>query len=251
MAEKPEDDELTASDVQWLTKREERKAERLALLATLERRVGIPEGFVHSLLSEDDDWSLVIKLAVLVEASVTHALVLYVKNEALFDHFAEVSNFKRLQLAKKFGILDHLDVEALDAVAWMRNRFAHNVKFLGSDLWTFFDAQADDKKAELINKMLKRDGKDRMKAADDFNGFKPLLQVTVYNAVITALRAIAAHGNEAESAAEQEKWEKWRQADMYAGNGGGNEWWHAGSGPVVSDTPLVLKMAAAAAKPKD
>ena len=98
MAEDQDDNELTASDVQWLNQREERKAERLALLATLERRVGIPQGFVHSLLSEDDDWSLVIKLAVLVEASVTHALVLCVKNDALFDHFAEVSNFKRLQL---------------------------------------------------------------------------------------------------------------------------------------------------------
>ena len=130
----------------------------------------------------------------------------------------------------------------------MRNRFAHNVKYLGGDLWTFFEAQTADKRAEILNKMLRRDGKDKMKATDDMKGFRPLFTLTVYLAAITALRTIANHGNAAAAALEAEKWKGWSLEKLYSG-GQPDEWWHAGSGPVgTTDTPLVLKEAAKAAE---
>ena len=242
---------MTAEEAAMMEKREARRKERLALQATLEERLGIKVGFIDETLKESDDWSLVIKLAVIIEASLTHALVLHVKNNELFDHFADLSNNRRLHLARKFAIIDQQDYEALEIVAWMRNRFAHNVKYLGSSLWTFFEAQNNDKKAEMLNKLLRRDGKEKIKATDEMKGFKPLFTTTVCLAVITALRAIATHGNAAVAKLEEEKWKNWTLSQMYSGDKG-DDWWHVGSSPVndTTDTPLVMKMAAKAAEKK-
>ena len=250
MATKDEDDEpMTAEEIAMMEKRAARRKERLALQATLEERLGIKVGFIDETLKESDDWALVIKLAVIIEASVTHALVLHVKNNELFDHFADLSNNRRLHLARKFGIIDQQDYEALEIVAWMRNRFAHNVKYLGSTLWSFFDTQSDDRKAEILNKLLRRDGKEKVKATDKMTGYKLLFTTTVCIAVINALRAIATHGNAAVAKLEDDKWKNWTLTQMYSGDTG-DAWWQSGSGPVGADTPLVLKEAAKAAEKK-
>lgn len=250
MAKEDDDEPMTAEETAMMVKRAARRKERLALQATLEERLGIKVGFVDETLKAADDWSLVIKLAVIIEASLTHALVLHVKNNELFDHFADLSNNRRLQLSRKFGIIDQQDYEALEIIAWMRNRFAHNVKYLGSTLWSFFEAQTNDRKAEMLNKLLRRDGKDKIKAADEMKGFKPLFTTTVSLAVITALRTIATHGNAAVAKLEEEKWKNWTLSQMYTGDKG-DDWWHAGSSPVnTADTPLVLKEAAKAAEKK-
>lgn len=246
MSEKPDDEELTPEDIARMEKRAARRAERLALQATLEKRLGIPEGFIDRLFREKDEWSLTISLAVVVEAALTHALVLHVKNNELFDHFADLSNGRRLQLAKKLGIIGQQEYEALEVLAWMRNRFAHNVKYIGSDLWSFFDVQSPDKKAELLNKMLRFDGKEKIKATDDMKGYKGLFGTMFYSSAINAMRAIATHGNAAEIALDAEKWKGWTLSKLYSGEQL-DEWWHAGSSPVGgTDTPLVLKEAAKA-----
>ena len=45
MAAGDDDQELTEEDIKRLAEREERHQRRLRLLATLERRIGIPQGF--------------------------------------------------------------------------------------------------------------------------------------------------------------------------------------------------------------
>src|SRR4051794_13155292 len=99
------EDPPTPEESEALAKRLARRKERLALQATLEQRLGIHVGFIDNVFHESDEWSLVIKLAVLVEAALTHALVLHIKNNELFDHFADLSNTRCLQLARKFLII--------------------------------------------------------------------------------------------------------------------------------------------------
>ena len=115
MAKEDDDEPMTAEETAMMVKRAARRKERLALQATLEERLGIKVGFVDETLKASDDWSLVIKLAVIIEASLTHALVLHVKNNELFDHFADLSNNRRLKLSRKFGIIDQQDYEGLAA----------------------------------------------------------------------------------------------------------------------------------------
>jgi hypothetical protein len=249
MANNGDDEPMTEEEFAIMKRHVKKREERLALLATLEQRLGIKVGFIEETLKESDDWSMIIKLAVIIEASLTHALVLHVKNTELFDHFADLSNNRRLQLARKLGIIDQPDLEALDIIAWMRNRFAHNVKYLGSTLWSFFDEQTDDRKAVVLNKLLRREGKDKIKATDKMSGYKLLFATTVQWSVISSLRTIANHGNAAVAKLEEEQWKNWSIKQLFASENG-EAWWQSGSSPVGADTPLVLKEAAKAAAKK-
>jgi hypothetical protein len=150
----PTDEEYAAWDVKVARQR----AERLALYEGLERRLGIPVGFIESLVSEPDDWAYIVKLAVLCEAAVTHALVGNLKDTAnereWYDHFSGLASGRRLELAFRLGLLSRVDRDALDAIAQIRNSFAHEVRNLGGSLSVFFQACSADKKVELANKLL-------------------------------------------------------------------------------------------------
>ena len=193
------------------SKADQRKKARLALFATLEPRLGIPIGFVDDVFREPDDWAYIIKIAVLCEAAVTHALTITVGNaktsEHLQEHFADIPNSRRLQLAVKLGILSKEDMHSLDAVAQVRNAFAHRVENIDGSLEAFFDKCSPDKKVELIVKMLQRKGKEKPKATDDLKGFNRVFKLMIALAALNPLKSIAYYGLEAVKRADEEK--KW------------------------------------------
>jgi hypothetical protein len=151
-------EQILDDQAEHLAQQAERRNERLALYSTLERRLGIPNGFIGSLYSETDDWAYIIKLAVLCEAAVTHVLVAKVSNAEKptewYDHFSNISNNRRLELAHKLGVFPKSVKEQLDAVAQFRNSFAHDVKNLGGSLSKFFAQCSVEKKRELSSKLL-------------------------------------------------------------------------------------------------
>ena len=120
---------------EFVARQADRRNERLALYSSLEHRLGIPNGFIDQLYSETDDWAYIVKLAVLCEAAVTHALVAKVGDEenraAWYDHFSSLANNRRLELAHKLSVIPKSVKEALDAIAQFRNSFAHEVSNLG------------------------------------------------------------------------------------------------------------------------
>ena len=60
MAAGEDNEELTEEDIKVLEEREARHQQRLRLLATLERRIGIPKGFFWSLSTEENDWAYIV-----------------------------------------------------------------------------------------------------------------------------------------------------------------------------------------------
>ena len=136
-------DSWTLEDqITFLARQAERRNERLALYSSLERRLDIPLGFIDQLHSETDDWAYIVKLAVLCEAAVTHALVTKVgddeNREAWYDHFSNLANNRRLELAYKLSVIPMSVKEALDATAQFRNSFAHEVGNLGGARYLSF-----------------------------------------------------------------------------------------------------------------
>jgi hypothetical protein len=57
---------------------------RAVLLVALEKRLGLPQGYIMSLHSEPSDWASIVKLGVLVEATLTEYIVLELGNPKLF-----------------------------------------------------------------------------------------------------------------------------------------------------------------------
>lgn len=135
-----------------------RMKEREMLTSCLEFRLGLPDKFIKGLFSEEDDWAFMVKLSVLCEAAVTHALVENVgaegQNSVWYDHFSNLQNGKRLVLAERLGLFSREVRDKLDAIAQIRNSFAHEVKNLGGSLTKFFRDCREEKKLELSNKLL-------------------------------------------------------------------------------------------------
>lgn len=124
----------------------------------LELRLGIPVGFIDGVTKTEDDWGFMIKVAVLCEAAVTRALVDHVSNgrdpSAWYAHFSRLANDRRLSLATDLGILSAAERDALQAIAQIRNSFAHDVRNLGGSLSEFFAALPAERKAELATRLL-------------------------------------------------------------------------------------------------
>jgi hypothetical protein len=96
-----------------------------------EERLGLPRGFYTHLL-EEDDWSFVIKISALIEASCTHILSYIFRHPGLEDNFSylEQGNRKvgRVALLKKSGALYDNQAKVLFSLAELRNSLAHNIK---------------------------------------------------------------------------------------------------------------------------
>lgn len=97
---------------------------------SLEKALGLPNGFFHKLI-EEDDWSFVIKLHALIEAAVTHALVHKTGVEGLLNVFSMVELSKpktgKLAFAKALGILDRDERRFIRNLSELRNDLVHKI----------------------------------------------------------------------------------------------------------------------------
>lgn len=209
-------DSWTLEDqITFVARQAERRNERLALYSSLERRLDIPLGFIDQLHSETDDWAYIVKLAVLCEAAVTHALVTKVgddeNREAWYDHFSNLANNRRLELAYKLSVIPRSVKEALDATAQFRNSFAHEVGNLGGSLSEFFNRCSSDKKRELSSKLLgvKHDN------LQDWRFYIANTRLLIEVGAVGAIKSLAKMGLDQVDSAELER--NWELADMYRG----------------------------------
>ena len=99
--------------------------------ADLERRLKLPKGFYSDLLN-NDDWSFVIKLSALFEATCTHVLVARLQVPDLLDEIThiEYANLKygKIKILKKLGVLSANQYEYLMALATLRNKIVHSIE---------------------------------------------------------------------------------------------------------------------------
>ena len=109
-------------------------------LKDLERRLGLSEGFLDDLYNNEDDWSFVIKLSAMVEASCTHTISTMFGYPELEECFAylDQSNPRigRVKLLKEIEVIYSNQAKILNALATLRNSVAHDVKnvnFIFSD----------------------------------------------------------------------------------------------------------------------
>lgn len=215
IAKEIEHDWSDDDQAKFLAQQAESRRQRLVLYSSLEYRLGIPNGFIDKLDSETDDWAYIVKLAVLCEAAVTHALVAKVENEenraVWYDHFSNLSNSRRLELAHKLSIFPKSVKEQLDAVAQFRNSFAHEVKNLGGSLSNFFDQCSPDKKRELSSKLLCI----KHTNDQDWRFYIANTRLLIAVGVLSAIKTLATIGLDKDNIEELKK--HWELADMYRG----------------------------------
>ncbi len=180
--------------------------ERSKMLIPIEEKLKLPNGFILGLRNEVSDWAFLIKLAVLVEATVVNVLLTHLNNEKLRGHLNELGNQKRLHLAETLGVLEKEDMLILGRLATIRNSFAHRVENLTGSLQTYINSlNRDQKVATLQNLHRLRDSKKLGSTVNvDFllNGFRDVL----LDAVMLPLISLSNHDDSVSKEHQRRAW---------------------------------------------
>lgn len=118
-------------------------------LGELEADIRLSKGFFEDLLN-DDDWSFVVKLHALVEASVTHLLVQELNRSELEFYLGriELSNQQtgKLGIAKALNLLDTDQLRFIRHLSEMRNAFVHGVENVQGTVRDFLSRQPQNRR---------------------------------------------------------------------------------------------------------
>lgn len=184
----------------------ERQQTLAYLMVDTEQRLDLPPGFVVDLLRTGSDWEFIIKLAVLAEAAVTQALVSCLHNELLFDHLSGQRQSARLQLCGKLGVLSKQEQSILEALAQIRNQFAHRVENLSRTLVDYFVSLPVANQVRLANTLLMYEGDDRYKECDDLSLFVQTFRESLHTATVISLSVLSTKRLTAEAERMRHLW---------------------------------------------
>ncbi|MDR2958728.1 MAG: hypothetical protein LBV10_04225 [Stenotrophomonas sp.] len=93
----------------------------------LSKELGIPKGFVVALYEEKDSWSFISKLAQLVEAVFTRAVVDALREPLIIDVISNLPQEVRINLLRKMNIIDSEQKSMFKAIAEIRNQYIHDL----------------------------------------------------------------------------------------------------------------------------
>jgi hypothetical protein len=109
-----------------------------AIVDRLEHAIGLPPGFYERLVHAEDDWSFVLKLHALMEASITMLLTEWIGGGRVPDSSDLTKVLSRLemsrtdvgkvQLAFTLGLIGKRDRRLLYFLSALRNDFVHDIK---------------------------------------------------------------------------------------------------------------------------
>ena len=135
-------------------------------------------------------------LSVICEAALTHMLVLAVGNAQLYEHFSDLTQSRRLELAKQLGILSDADRHTLGAISQVRNSFAHRVENLTGSLRDYFLSRPQEQKINLLSKLIQLEGKDKPKKEEDLSGHAKFFRLQLFACCLRPIQSIANFGLE-------------------------------------------------------
>ena len=113
-----------------------------------ELNVGLPPMSFHKLIGEPDDWSFILKLHAIIESALTRLLEKRLTNQDFDD---PMSFTRKLQLLQSvLPVPDEEYRSFLGALNYLRNRFAHEAKYIAADLQTVFQEIPSRRRQALL-----------------------------------------------------------------------------------------------------
>lgn len=124
-----------------------------AEVGALERRLGLPEGF-WARLSDEDDWSCVVKLNALIEAACTHALIARLRCPEIAEPlgYLELAGSKSGKTAflSALGCITKQQVTFIRKLAELRNDLVHNIANASFEFGTHLDGMEGGRRREFV-----------------------------------------------------------------------------------------------------
>lgn len=129
----------------------------------LENSLGVPKGTVLN-LEDEDDWSLVIKLHALIETAMAELITVTIgkpKLKKIFNRISMNGMTGKKEYLKALGVLSNKEDKYLERLSWIRNQFAHNVKYIGQDFNSFFAEAPKNEKDKFLTAISPKPAKER------------------------------------------------------------------------------------------
>lgn len=133
----------------------------------LENLLGLAEGFVRELIDEKDDWAFIIKVAVIVEATLGKVINAYLQNPLIEKHIRVIpmdGRTGKIQLARDLGIIGPKSVARLRAIAEIRNDFAHSLGVVQLSIDGYLERLSSADVSSLWERLFALDASDRASA---------------------------------------------------------------------------------------
>ncbi len=133
------------------------EARSLQQLTRIERKLDVPHGYYTSLRDVGSDWEFAIKLLVVLEAALGAVIAAHAQNAVLAEHCARLGlegRAGKLNLAVDLGILTPTERAAFQALAYVRNTFAHHVRNIERTLEEFAFSLQDFQRTKLVKEAL-------------------------------------------------------------------------------------------------
>jgi hypothetical protein len=122
-------------------------------VALMEHELAITPGFLVGLVNEDD-WSFVIKVSALIEATVTHLVVARLATPEIADTFSRLSMNGRSgkqAFARALGLLSKHEVRFIEEISSVRNTFAHDPRSASTSLDAYLRDLAPERRSAFIS----------------------------------------------------------------------------------------------------
>lgn len=119
----------------------------------LEDRFNLPEGFIDSLINEDD-WSLIIKAHALIESATSNMLTLYFGKNELWNIFSrlEMNNKKTGKLAflSELNLLNNRQRGFISSLSELRNTVVHSVSNVNFSLVDYLKSSDSNRRTQYL-----------------------------------------------------------------------------------------------------
>jgi hypothetical protein len=109
------------------------------VLKDLERENKLPPGYLMALRDADADWDFIVKLSLVLEALLTRAILHEAGPSLTYESVSRESQSKRLQTAKRLGLIDKAERKMLVSISEIRNDFVHQIENLTRPLTEYFE----------------------------------------------------------------------------------------------------------------
>lgn len=122
----------------------------------LEESLGVSENFFQKTFQDEFDWSLVIKLCVIIEAAVDRLLKIYF--EDLPEKFISKLNLNgstgKIQLLLDLNLIKKTEKIRITEIVKVRNKFAHNIEFIDKNIFQCYSNLNPNESHNFFHKLI-------------------------------------------------------------------------------------------------
>ena len=129
-------------------------------LQTIESSLGLNAGFVAGLLEEKDDWAFIIKMSIVIEATLGRVINALLGNNQIARHVRSLpmdGRTGKIQLANDLGIIGPKSTGRLRVLAEIRNDFAHDLRVIQISIAEYFSRMPPADAHKITEKFFARD----------------------------------------------------------------------------------------------